>query len=333
LIILAAALAPRPPHAQSATGDPIASWLARQREKSEARLLEDRRREARIEATLSRALDARAKAYALNDAAAKPVADQAVEKARAALEIAKSLTRRDETNLQTLDRAVAINLECAELRALAERDREALRRQVKASELVAEASASQPTLIAARSGMAAARFAILANQFTRYNKILMEAIQNFEYLSKHAAELGPVAVTRPKLNTMLDTWNGLNAVRTLDECGDQVKGWTSHSHTLEKGAAIGRCSEALVKTGEFVRFHGEVLEKVGRVFGVTVSALELANEIRELHEDLRGFAAHTRSHPEQALQAARRLDEQQRETLERITACQGRFVGVVRELR
>src|SRR5574341_100822 len=116
--------------------DQLTIWLDAERAKLETHLAEDQTREIRIKDTLQRAQSIQTKAYTTNDRAAQPIADHAVAKAKAALEKAREATRQDETTLRALNGEITLNKECAELRARANQDREALRRQLKASELI-----------------------------------------------------------------------------------------------------------------------------------------------------------------------------------------------------
>lgn len=320
-------------YSQQTADHPILAWLQQQRVKFEQQITQSRQFESRTEATLLRAQGVQAEARRINDTAAERVTDQAVDTARSALAKAKAARELAEANLAVINRAVAINQECADLRARAERDREALRRQLGASELIREGSSSQPTLIAARTGMAAARLAILANQFSKYNKLLIEAIKNIQFLQRHEAELRPLVLTSANLETLSTTWAGINAARIAEECRDELRGWFTYSHLMENAIAVGKCLKAVDKAAEFIRLHGQALDKVGKVLGIAVPAVEFANEVRKLHEELKHVEDYTRSYPDMALQAARRLDEQQKETLTRLADCQNRFVGALAGLK
>lgn len=324
---------PSPVSAQTTSTDPILAWLQQEKAKLEQQITRNRQLESRTEATLLRGQGVQAEARRINDMAAERVADQAVNTARSALAKAKAARELAEVNLAIINRAVAINQECADLRARAERDREALRRQLGASELIREGSSSQPILIASRTGMAAAKLAILANQFSKYNRLLIEAIKNIQFLQRHAAEVRPLVLTSADLETLSTTWAGINAARTAEDCSEELKGWSTYSHLMENAIAIGKCLKAVDKAAEFMRLHGQALEKVGKVLGIAVPAVEFANEVRELHEELKQVEDYTRSYPDMALQAARRLDERQKATLERVAECQQRFVGVMGEMR
>lgn len=320
-------------YGQQSIQDPLVRWLAEQKASVERQLSALRSRQQQAQQALENATRVRAKAEELHDSAAAQVAQQAVTTAETALAKLRGQGAALETQLSAATNAININRECSILRTKAANDREALRRQFGASELVREGSSSRPTLIAARTGTAAARLVVLAYQFNQYTRIFMDVIQNFEFIERHASELRPVVLTRPNLETMRVSWNGLNAARSAEACEDQLKGWTSYSHLMENGLAVGQCAEALAKAGEFIKFHGEVLEKIGKVLGIAIPAVELANEVRELHEELSGLQEYTQSYPDLALQAAKRLDERQKATLQQVADCQSRVVTALGEFR
>lgn len=319
-------------YGQSPSSDRITSWLQQEHVKIGQRLAGYRQKENEIRGTLLRAQEIHAKALKINDVAAQGIASQAVDTANEALNELKTARELDETNLALVSRALTIHRECSELRAQLERDREALRRQLRASELVREGSSSQPTLIAARTGMAAAHLAILANQFSKYNKLVIEVVSNVEFLRQHAAELSPAVITQPALVEISTAWNGLNAARTAEDCKDQLQRWHTYSHLMENAIAVGKCIKAVEKTAEFISVNGKFLEKAGTVLGIAVPAAEVINEVMDLHKDLKSLADYTESYPHLALQAARRLDERQKDKLGKLAACQVRLGEVFKSL-
>jgi cell division septum initiation protein DivIVA len=314
--------------------DPFSSWLQQERLKIEQRLAETRQQEDRVSARLNRAIEIQSKAHSANDMTAKPIADKAVETARKALDNVRAARERDEANLKILDAASKINQECAELRAKALKDRQTLRAQLKASELVSEGSESQAILVVSRTGMATAKLGRLVHQIKGdpISKVLIEAIDNFNFVKAHAPEIGMTIPIRTELIQLQTAWNGINLARTGEECREHIKLINNQSALLQKAVMVGHCSEALHKGIEFVSHNGEQLEKLGKVLGIAVSAADLANELQALHEDFKGFEEQTRSYPEKALAAAKRLDEAQKDTLGRIAACQVRFVNAVTTL-
>jgi hypothetical protein len=258
---------------------------------------------------------------------------QALDTASEAWNKLQARRKQDQRNLKTIGNAITLQRECMELEARAERDRRALQRQMGASELSVAASEAQPALIAARTGMAAARLAILANQFSKYNRLMMEMMDNAQFLARHATELSPVPVAVPQMKDMSLVWNGLNAARSADECKDQIKGWFTYSHLLQNAIAVGKCVEALDKAAQFLQVHGTFLKKAGNVLGVVVPAAEFAHEVRQLRDDLQGLHAHAVSHPESALRAANVLDEQQKSTLQSLSRCNASVTETLKDLR
>ncbi len=121
-------------------------------------------------------------------------------------------------------------------------------------------------------------------------------------------------------------------MRAADECKDQLNKTFTHSHLTEKAIALGKCADFTAKMAEFLQLHGKLLEQAGKILGIAVPAVEFAHEVGQLHEDMKSLATYTRSNPESALKAAKILDERQRATLQRLSACQVRFADVFKGL-
>ncbi len=170
------------------------AWLQEEQRNIEQRLAGYNQRENQIQDHIRRAQEVQARAAQNDDSTAQAVARQAVDTANQALNNLRATRDLDKKNLSVINKAIAVYQECAQLRIKAEKDREALRRQLGASELTGEGSSSQPTLIAARTGMAAAQFAILANQFNETNRLILEATQNAQFITRNMGESAAVTI-------------------------------------------------------------------------------------------------------------------------------------------
>jgi hypothetical protein len=110
-------------------------------------------------------------------------------------------------------------------------------------------------------------------------------------------------------------------MRSIEDCSTNFTKVTSYSY-LEKSLPVAKCADALSKTAEFLKYHKELFEKAGKLLGVAVPSLELVNDIRELREDVHGIEEYTKEYPERSLEAAKRLDEAQKDTLNSLSDCQ-----------
>jgi hypothetical protein len=81
----------------------------------------------------------------------------------------------------------------------------------------------------------------------------------------------------------------------------------SKSALTKKALAVTECASVMQRVLSWVDVNGPIVQKLGDQIGIAVSAVDLANEIREAHSDLEGVETMTITNPNRALAAADKL--------------------------